>query len=171
MLGGLFDFLGDFLGNILSYINPFSENFFAYKLLELLGNLLRGLFVPESGFFENQFNTMFNTIKSKLPIAALTDIFDTVDDYSSVGASAVDFPNYSVGGLNIGLNNFIRFDFINQYKEVYFSWIRGFTYIGLAIFNINQIMKLFKGHGITDGGFREIDGQMNLFDNSSTKKH
>ena len=39
------DEYGDNLYNILDYLNPFSENFFGYKLIELLGNLLKMLFV------------------------------------------------------------------------------------------------------------------------------
>ncbi len=39
------DAIGKFLGEILSYLNPFSENFFVYKLIQLLGNLFSGLFV------------------------------------------------------------------------------------------------------------------------------
>lgn len=34
------------LGDILSYINPFSDNFFVYKLIDLLGELLEFLFIP-----------------------------------------------------------------------------------------------------------------------------
>lgn len=34
------------LGNILSFINPLSENFFAYKLIDLLIDALKSLFVP-----------------------------------------------------------------------------------------------------------------------------
>lgn len=38
------DAIGKFLGEILSYLNPFSENFFVYRLIELLGNLFSDLF-------------------------------------------------------------------------------------------------------------------------------
>lgn len=41
------------IGEILSYINPLSENFFAYKLIELLINALKSLFIPSDGFFVN----------------------------------------------------------------------------------------------------------------------
>lgn len=37
---------------ILSYLNPFSENFFAYKLVGLILDGLKSLFVPSDGFFE-----------------------------------------------------------------------------------------------------------------------
>jgi len=39
------------IGDILSYINPLSENFFAYKLVDLLIDALKSLFVPEERVF------------------------------------------------------------------------------------------------------------------------
>ena len=41
----------DFLGKMLSYLNPFSENFLGYKLIELIGNLLHSLFIPNENSF------------------------------------------------------------------------------------------------------------------------
>lgn len=41
------------LKDLLSYINPFSENFFVIKLIELLINALKSLFIPSSDFFNN----------------------------------------------------------------------------------------------------------------------
>lgn len=38
------------LKEVLSYINPFSENFFVYKLIELLIEMLKSLFIPEERF-------------------------------------------------------------------------------------------------------------------------
>ena len=39
------------IGDILSYINPFSENFFVYKLIELLVDAIKSLFIPSDDFF------------------------------------------------------------------------------------------------------------------------
>lgn len=39
------------IGDILSYLNPFSENFFAYKLVDLIIDGLKSLFVPEERLF------------------------------------------------------------------------------------------------------------------------
>lgn len=58
----------DFLGEILSYINPFSENFFVYKLIDLLGDLLEFLFIPN----ENSFTGIIDIVKSKF------DFIDTI---------------------------------------------------------------------------------------------
>lgn len=44
------------IGDILSYINPFSENFFGKKLIDLLIEGLKSLFVPSDDFFSNWFD-------------------------------------------------------------------------------------------------------------------
>lgn len=52
----------NFLGDILDYLNPFSEKFFVYKLIELLGDLLKWLFIPENNPFSelsDKFNQKF----------------------------------------------------------------------------------------------------------------
>lgn len=43
---------------ILSYLNPFSENFFAYKLVELILNGIKSLFVPSDAFFSTFFTDL-----------------------------------------------------------------------------------------------------------------
>lgn len=58
------------LGNILSYLNPFSENFFVYKLIELLGDLLKALFIPS----EERLTAIGDTVKSKF------GFIDTIKD-------------------------------------------------------------------------------------------
>ncbi len=54
------------IGDILSYINPFSENFFGKKLIELLLNGLKSLFVPEDGFFSEYFSELKDWFSDRL---------------------------------------------------------------------------------------------------------
>lgn len=70
----------DFLGQMLSYINPLDENFFGYKLIELLGDLLKALFVPS----ESRITALTNTVSSK---------FDFVDSIKSAINSLKDIMN------------------------------------------------------------------------------
>lgn len=54
------------IGDILNYINPFSENFFGKKLVELILDGLKGLFVPEDGFFDTYFSDLKNWFSDRL---------------------------------------------------------------------------------------------------------
>lgn len=65
---------------MLSYINPFSDNFFAYKLIELLKEALEFLFVPS----EERLTAISNTVESK---------FDFVDSIKYAVSSLEDIIN------------------------------------------------------------------------------
>lgn len=54
------------IGDILSYIKPFSENFFGKKLVELILDGLKGLFVPEDGFFDTYFSDLKDWFSDRL---------------------------------------------------------------------------------------------------------
>lgn len=58
-LGNWFTNLVDNLKNLLSYINPFDENFLGKKLVELIGDLLNQLFVPQQDHF-GELNSKIN---------------------------------------------------------------------------------------------------------------
>lgn len=49
------------IGNILSYLNPFSDNFFGYKIIDLLKTALQALFVPS----EDRINAIKSSVSSK----------------------------------------------------------------------------------------------------------
>lgn len=67
---------------ILDYLNPFSENFFAYKLLELLGDLLKSLFVPSEDritAIQNTVSSKFDFVESiKISINSLADMLSNI---------------------------------------------------------------------------------------------
>lgn len=54
------------IGEILSYINPFSENFFGKKLVDLILDGLKSLFVPEDGFFQSYFDEIQQWFSDRL---------------------------------------------------------------------------------------------------------
>lgn len=138
----------------MSYINPFSENFFVYKLIELLGNLLQLLFVPDENYFNSNIENLKTSLSSKIPYDDYIEIFGTIENVEGSNTSNVNLNNYTVGGKQFSINNFIDFGWILQYKENWYSWARGIIFILLIIYNINQIMKLFKGYGIGEGNSR-----------------
>ena len=49
------------LKSILNFFNPLSEDFFAYKFIELLGKMLEDLFIPS----EERLTAISNTVTSK----------------------------------------------------------------------------------------------------------
>lgn len=78
--------------SILDYLNPFSDNFFVYKLVDLLVDalteLFKFLFVPS----EDSINNLVNSVKSKFgfvdtinnTIASIKDMFSNTDSLPKI---------------------------------------------------------------------------------------
>lgn len=79
-------------------------------------------------------------------------MFKTILDIADDGQmSDIPIQNYKVGNLNISKSNFIDFSFITKYRSTWYSWVRGFTFIFLIIYHVNQLTKFLRGFSITDG--------------------
>lgn len=139
---------------LLDWLNPFSENFFVYKLIELLGNLLQWLFVPDDNYFSGNIDTLKSNLSVKIPYEDYIKMFGIIENVESSNISNINFNGYTIAGKQFNLNNFINFSWILNYKETWYSWARGIVFILLIIYNINQIMKLFRGYNIGDGNSR-----------------
>lgn len=144
----------EFLKNIISYLNPLHDNFLGKKIIELLADLLKSLFVPNENFFENTINELKNLLAEKIPYEAYLELFENVKDISEddiVGLD-VNFSNYKIGNIKISTSsNWLKFDLILKYKQTWFQWCRGFTYIFFIIYNLNQLIKFLRGFSVADG--------------------
>lgn len=121
-------------------------------MIELLGDLLKWLFIPKDDYFSNIKETLLSDLRTKLPYESYINMFSTILDIADDGQmSDISINNYKVGNLNINMPNFIDFSIITQYRSTWYMWVRGFTFIFLIIYHINQINKFLRGFNITDG--------------------
>lgn len=68
---------------VLSYINPFSENFFVYKLIDLLIDAIKTLFIPSDDFFSTYFTNLQDWFSDRLgflfyPFELIIDILNDI---------------------------------------------------------------------------------------------
>ena len=74
--------LWTFLTDIVSYINPFDDNFLGKKIIELLGDLLKDLFVPSEERIkglQNSVMSKFDFVESiKISINSFKDIINNL---------------------------------------------------------------------------------------------
>lgn len=146
------------IGNIANVLNPFSEDFFVYKLIELLGELLKWLFIPSDDYFNNIKETLLSDLKSKLPYEDYINMFGTILDVSIDGQMEdIAINNYQVGDISVSVPNFIDFSFITKYKDTWYMLVRGFVFIFLIIYHVNQLNKFLRGFPITDGAIRHAE--------------
>ena len=119
----------------------------------MLGNIWNGivnLFVPEEGYFENEFNTLKQAFELKLSYQSYIDLFEQTKDVVANEQVSIAMNGLQVGGLNISMPKFISFDLIERAKPYYFPWIRGITFIILIISAINTIYHFVRGSNLSD---------------------
>lgn len=109
------------------------------------------LFVPEENYFNNKIDTIKSNISQKIPYQDYVDMFETVKQVESGQDISISLNNYKVGNSNFNMPNFINFSWVTKYKSTWYSWVRGVLFILLIIYNINQVMKLFRGYNVAEG--------------------
>lgn len=91
------------LKDLVSYINPFSENFFVYKLIELLIDALKSLFIPEDNFFTEWWNDFkmyidlklgFLTTPFEIFINFINSYLDLSEDNIIIDIPEITVPNF-----------------------------------------------------------------------------
>lgn len=90
----------------------------------------------------------------KIPYQAYLELFENIQDISEgeLAGLNVNFNGYKIGNTEIKTeNNWIKFDMILKYKQTWFQWCRGFTYIFFIIYNLNQLIKFLRGFSVADG--------------------
>ena len=79
------------LGEVLQYINPFNEEkFFGYKFVDLFSNLLQTLFVPA----EENVNGLVDSVKNKFSF--IDAIKNTVTDVEDILTGAEEAPGFTI---------------------------------------------------------------------------
>lgn len=109
------------------------------------------LFVPEDDYFTNKIDEMKSKISQKIPYQDYVEMFETVKQVESGEDITIDLNGYKVGNININAKKFIDFTWVSKYKNTWYAWVRGFVFIFLIIYNINQVIKLFRGYNVAEG--------------------
>lgn len=126
--------------------------FYGKKIIELLSDLLKFLFIPKDDFFSSQIDDVKYKISQKIPYQDYIDMFETIKQVKEEGNLSVGLESYNFGnGITYNNKKFIDFSFITKYRTTWYAWVRGIVFILLIIYNINQIMKLFRGYNIAEG--------------------
>ena len=129
------------IGDILSYLNPFSENFFAYKLVELIINGLKSLFIPDNfDFLENFKDTMSQKLGfiASIPLQLIDFIVD-LKDYAFSTPTSLTFPSISIFGFSFW--NQMTIDITEG-----LSWVSAIKYVTdiiCVILCVNTLRKFY----------------------------
>lgn len=121
------------IGGILEKIWDWILNFF-----EKLADLLKYLFIPSEGYFADNFNNIKNNFSVKFGFDNFDDMFI---ELQSIRARKPDFGGY------------INIDMWDKHIPQLQTFIKGFFYALMAIFNIKMALWLIRGtHPINSNG-------------------
>lgn len=115
------------------------------SFFDALGNLLKSLFIPDTGFFSNNFNKLKDLFSTKFGFDNYTSFFEQLKN------QVASKPDYQ---------GFINTDIWLPYIDKIHYYIKGFIYALMVIFNIKMLIWLVRGSTpIVDGKGNVIGGR------------
>ena len=153
------------IGEVLSYINPFSENFFVYKLLELLGEMLKSLFVPSedflsnwftdvSSYFEDAFGILYYPVDLVIQVLGRFDGIVEQDPVISFGDLSL-FGFVVIHSYSFNFNSLLSNDVLKMLHDFYLIVIDVILWFGLLVYCKNVVANIFGGK-FTDDVIDEV---------------
>lgn len=157
-IGNIFSSFFESVGNFCASVWEFLQDLWDF-LVSLPGNIINGiingfkaLFIPEDGFVETVVVGIKENLATKIPYDTYIEIFGTLSDgsyYDGQKDLNIDINNYKISeDLSISTQDFINFDNITEYKNTWHMWVRGFIFILLIIYNVNEFVKLLRGYNV-----------------------
>lgn len=125
ILKALLDILAFLKGFLLSLINAFKD-------------LLISLFVPKDTFFKNNFDGLKSDLISKIGYQQYIDVLK-----SNFTGNALKDITINWHGQTIVIVKLTTFE---KFRSLFNSCVYGFMFFGLAIYNYNQIYRIFRGN-------------------------
>lgn len=148
--------------NILNFINPFSEEFFVYKLIELLLDMLKSLFIPSDDFFINwldDLNAYFGDVFGILyyPLELLIDFLNRINTINStepimnIPSFNIDFMGYQAtffSGFTYNFNDLLINDTFKNIHTIYLGIVDVILWLSV-VYLASKCIKSIVG-GISD---------------------
>ena len=136
------------LKEVLSYINPFSENFFVYKLIDLLVDALKSLFIPQDDFFNTYFEELKTWFSDRLgflsyPLELILDLLDRILNIN-FEEPVINIPDIYEPTTNQKLLNARSYNFNSLLENNVFKTVHNF-YLNLVdaviVFGLVNLLK------------------------------
>lgn len=147
----------DTLKDVLSYINPFSENFFVYKLIELLIDGLKALFIPSEDFFNNFATDMNEWLSERLgilyyPIDLVVSFLEKISELGDSKTAVIRWPNFEFMGADLlKAGSYDLYSLINENEtfknihSIYLVFTDVILWLGLVFLAKNTFVDVFGG--------------------------
>ena len=144
------------LKEVASFLNPFSENFFVYKLIDLLIEGIKSLFVPADNFFSNYFTELKNWFSDRLgflfyPFELIIDILNKIlnIDFKNPAFSVPDinepFTNSKlISAFSFNFNDLLKNESLKTVHDIYLILVDAVIIFSLVNLLHKKIEEVFK---------------------------
>lgn len=160
------------LKDILNYLNPFSEDFFVYKLVDILLDGLVTLFVPSSDFFNDWIDEMTDWLSEHFgflyyPLSLVLDFFDKIGELDESGTAVLSGSGFELMGAQIipefsyDLNSLLVNDTFDNIHTIYLVFVDVIMYVYLVILAKNTFVDIFGGQYDNDSNFSKQSNSKN----------
>lgn len=164
------------LKEVLSYINPFSENFFVYKLIDLLIDMFISLFVPSNDFFSEWFSDLNEWLGERFgflyyPFELVIDVLNRISALKFSDSFVLSFPDLKISlfgeestlikSFSYNFNDLVAVSPFDSIYDFYLIAVDVILILGLVILIKNTFVEIF-------GGKFADDVVHNLNSNSTT---
>lgn len=147
----------DTLKEILNFINPLSENFFVYKLVSLLIEAVKSLFLPSQGYFEEYITDMNDWFSERLgilyyPVDLVVTFLEKIGQISESGSAIIHWGNFNFMGAELiqsgsyDLNALIDSnETLTNIHSIYLVFTDVILWLGLCVLAKNTFVDIFGG--------------------------
>ena len=142
-LQGLWDWLKGILQQILQGILSIPAS-----IAQAIKAILEALFVPEVGFLEDAFEQALAPLKAKMPIDVYMELLGRL---KNVGAKELQDVQVVLYGQTVTI---LSWRYYKEHKAIFDNIIRGFAFVLLLLYNVNNVHKFFRNRGLLDGDSR-----------------
>lgn len=109
------------------------------SFFKFLGDLLHDLFVPSDDYFESETNKLQSQIESKVGTEDYTNVLNSLTRASRTGLQDI---KVDLWGISVTL---VPFSMITPYISTIQDWTRGFMFVFIVLWQINNMYKLIRG--------------------------
>lgn len=150
---------------VLSYINPFSDNFFGKKLVDLILDGLKSLFVPSDDFFTNWFDDLNSWLGDRFgilyfPVEIVLDFLNRVGGLAETTDYTLTIPSFKLSfmgyeavffsGYTYDFNELLVNETFKNIHTIYLTIVDVILYLCLIVLSYNTFVDVFGGKYIDD---------------------
>lgn len=176
---GIFDSIKE----LISFLNPASEKFFVYQLINLLIDAIKSLFIPSEDFLNDWVTDLNEWLSDRLgilyyPVDLVVTFLEKIGEISESGSAVISWGNFNFMGADLikagsyNLNELVsNNETLTNVHSIYLVFTDVILWIGLLFLAKNTFVDIFGGKYDDFSDIIETGVESNFSNERSYKKY